>query len=308
MAKKKPATPPAKRQRLPPPAKAEAVTKYVAAGMSPSKAAQLLAAAWSGHHDWSVAKAIKSVGGWLRKFLSTGSVADLPRSGRRRRVPKEAAQEAGRLLTDGQEVKHPMPNNDAPAIRVPFPSFAMALALCPALAAIKAKYRVKRAALRAAIKKHCPDIKFARLFLKLAFTPARMAERQAGAREMLITFAEDAPRTIYVDETKVVLFGARNDNLKVWRLLRKGDPDVHLLHVGGFQFKPFKVCVYAAVNAELGLVGWQLTTGTEGLGTSLWRLPAAAAALGDKEEELKANPYKVGWWGAGKSKCSQGGL
>jgi hypothetical protein len=64
---------------------------------------------------------MKSVAGWLEKFLQTGSVSDLPQPGHKPIVSEEDAVAAGQLLVDGQEVKHPIPDNHKTKSRVHFP-------------------------------------------------------------------------------------------------------------------------------------------------------------------------------------------
>ena len=282
-----------KNQRLTPGAKAAAVVAYLDAGRKRKAGTNLLAAAWCELPRSCAKKAMKGVAGWLEKFLRTGSVSDLPQPGHKPIVSEEDAVAAGQLLVDGQEVKHPIPDKHKTKSRVHFPSFEMAVALSPELAAIKAKYDISSNALLDAIKRHCPDIVWGRLYAKPALSPKHLAERQACAAKLLRCARADGDRTIYVDETKVLLFGTTNDDIKVWRRQGEKHPDAELLHVGGCNFKPFKLCLYAAVNAEMGLVGWQLTTGTTRLGASIKRWPIPGADVGDKEKELQAKPYMV---------------
>lgn len=77
----------------------------------------------------TASKLARGAARWLATFKKTSAVADLPKSGRPRKVPKAVAVEAGNLLVDGQAVTVPNPQGGTMTARVPFPDMTVALAL-----------------------------------------------------------------------------------------------------------------------------------------------------------------------------------
>lgn len=276
--------------------RAAAVIKYIQCGCSKAALAPALLSTGFAKSAKQCANAARAAARWFRNFKKTGTVAELPRPGRPHRLPRAVALTAGNLLVDGQEVQVPNPQGGMMTVRVPFPDMTLALALSPPLLKIMRDYGLSRRALIRAITEADPRIQYLPLYVKRKFSDADKLERQRVAQQLLQQPASWFRNIIYIDETKMVVFGTENPDINVWRRVSDDNPGALLLHVGGRGFAPFKLHFLAAVNAQVGLLGWQLTTGSTHLGQTLMRDPLPGTEIGTIERTC----YKVSWPGRWK--------
>ncbi len=202
---------------------------------------------------------------WEEVLKATGALHDRKRPGPHRQVSNALAAEAAELLMDGLPVKVLTPGAAPQVERIHFSSFKEALRCLPRLAAILAECDVTPETLLEAMKRARPNLHYGLQRIRINLSPQNLQQRQSLAAEHGNRDPKYWLDVVFVDETKVIILGDHPQDVKVWR--RAGGPDAdYVIHVGGWGSKPYKICLYAAVNARLGLVAYQFSTGTTSLG------------------------------------------
>lgn len=202
---------------------------------------------------------------WEELLLETGGLLDRPKPGPPHQVPLEVAAEAAQLLMDGLPAKVLNPGCAPRDSRVHFPSFALALQFVPRLQAIMDTYGVSADTLLSRMKEARPDLAYALQRVKVLLSPEHKRQRQIIAQVLSTNTPGFWQNVVFVDETKIIVMGESPVDVKVWRA-KGADGADHVIHVGGWGQQPIRIHLYAAVNAQLGLVAHWYSTGTTSLG------------------------------------------
>ena len=219
------------------------------------------------------------------KFLTTGSVQDLPRAHRNLKVPDAEVLRCATAFKGGYTRETAIDaDGEVPGVRhYFFTSMAEACEQCETLRAVMRKYDCSAHYLLKRMKKLDKNLKRVRLDYKIRLTDKQIASRQAAAAKMLSHHNQDPEylqHVCWVDEWHMWCT-ARDANLKVWADAH--DARVHqVLPTPQLKSTEKPICIrcVAVVNAILGPIHMEFTTGTTDL----------------KRELLKdvKDPYMVG--------------
>lgn len=188
---------------------------------------------------------------WATHFEAHYTLGDLPRSGRKPKVPDELAEECAKRFAAGY-------HHDG-ALRFHYTSWHQACVLDPFFHAVCAHKEAKLGTLWARMRAVRPAIKKLPLEVKWRFSDADRALRMASARKLLRS-PPDLRTAVFVDEASVMV--DRASKRSVWIDTTDGKP--HMLHLTertAYRSKR-KAKFYVAVNAVFGLLGVFFTTGT----------------------------------------------
>ncbi len=217
-------------------------------------------------------KAARNVKAWLDSWMETEGLSGAPHPGPTPKVPTNRAEELGLLMMNGKVYDIFKAGAERRTVRIYYPSWAAAFHGMPELDAACEEFNCTRDTLKAAILNACPALVYAPLHVRPGLSAEHITRRRECAQELAALPPEFWQRVVFVDETKIVLLGNSPTDVKVWRDAAGPDSDA-VLHVGGVGAKPRRICLYAAVNAQLGLVAFQFTTGTTDLGEGWDREP-----------------------------------
>lgn len=230
---------------------------------------------------------------WFDRLQETCTVADGPGRGRKHKLPDAVALEAARLVKAGLEVQPVHGGRALDKRRIWFHTIDEAVRHVPRLGQILDTFEIKVDHLVRRMHEVDKGLHWATLDIKGALSAEHTAARQKYAADLLARIAADPTlldRFVWVDEVKIWLFGGNSKNVHVW--CDAHDEGVHLVlpGCGKLGSRPVRVSMYVAVNAKLGLVGFQYTTPTTGF-PETWKQQAYARAPGAAD---RADPtYKV---------------
>ena len=247
--------------------KAKTVVYWLEQGKDFAKAAEVLKADWIPSPKDFPPHTVTYAPGWLDVLLETGALDGKRRTGPEHKVPLEEARDAATQLMDGSVVTVLQPGKEPKQARIRFTSIARAREYLPILNHLIDKYEVTEETLMDRMKEARPDLVYALQRVKYNLSDAHKRERQTTATALAGAPPSFLKTVVWVDETKIIVLGDNPKDVHVWRSKECADADC-VIHIGGFGSKPVKICLYAAVNAELGLVAYQFTTGTTGLGVT----------------------------------------
>jgi hypothetical protein len=224
---------------------------------------------------------------------SEAGVEDAAGRGRKVKLPDEVATEAAKLVKAGFEVRPVRGSQSLPARRNGFHTIGDAVRRVPRLKEILDNYDITADHLLRRMHAVDPGLHWGRVDVKAALTDAHKLTRLTYARKVLALIAQDPSFldfVVWVDEVKIWLFSGKASDVHVW--CDAHDQGVRLVvpgcgTVGG---KPVIVALYAAVNAKLGLVGWQYTYPTTGF-PDKWQQRAYGRIAGAAER--RDTDYKV---------------
>ena len=209
----------------------------------------------------------------MDKFVTQGSVFDLPRAGRPHKVPDDVAQQCAQSFKAGYSMGEIIDVDNG--VRVESHKFYTCLAdalygdyKCDMLCATLRDCEVSPDYLLQRMKEVDHNLQFIRLDYKLELKDHHKHTRQTAAEFMLRHCTQDPTfleRICWVDEWHCWCT-PQGRCIKVWadahdervrdvlpiKQLKKGE-------------KPVAIRVLAVVNARLGCVCWEYTTGTTGL-------------------------------------------
>ena len=238
--------------------------------------------------------AVKHCKHWYERLLVDGSVFDRPRRLGWRKLPDATALEAAKLVKEGVLVSVVHRHDGPPIRRVWFHSLDDAIRHVPRLRAIMTQFQVTPDYLLHRMHEVDKGLHWGKLDIKGTLKEEHKSERKRYAADLLACINADPlflDRFVWVDEVKIWLFGGSSSDVCVW--CDAHDEGVHLVvpGCGKVGAKPTRVCMYTAVNAKLGLVGFQYTHPTTGF-PDTWKQEAYPGAPGAK---YRADPdYKVG--------------
>ena len=238
---------------------------YNRMGCDKAKTMAALQSAWKPEGDAVPPHTAEYAAEWEKHLLATGGCADSARSGRPPKVSHDEAARAAALLIDGVTTRVLTPDGQIIQTRYGFTSFAEARCEIPELQQLMEARDCTADQLLAAMKKARPDLVYALQRVKIALSPDNIANRQARARALAQRTPEFWSQVVFVDETKMYVLGDSPTDVHIWRSKLATDK-ASVLHVGGWGQDPVAIHVYAAVNAQLGFVAYQFTTGTTKLG------------------------------------------
>lgn len=235
----------------------------------------------------------KYAASWRAQLLKFGSLLRRPHPTGQRKVPTAPAIQAAEALGAGFETTVFPYHGPSYKTRTHYTSFAQACAFDPVVNQIMTKYKVTEDTLRKRMLEVRPDLAFTTINLKPLLDAANMTYRQGRARVlcgMPDKFWEDIA---WVDETKIIIMGMDSSGVRAWLLKNAGDAD-GVIHVGGKTGNAVHIHIYAAVHAKYGLVAYQFSTGTTGLGSrrdgNNWprvMLPVEGVDLDDIDYEVR---------------------
>lgn len=210
-------------------------------------------------------------------FMTTGSVADAPRSGRPSKIPLNVALRAAELVKAGKWV-WVKPKSQGIKRQVCFTSISQAIKELQELQDIITKYNATDEQLRKRMLKADDDLKFITLHMKYDHTAAEMQLREAFCKQQL----EDAKHVpggmaafleslIFCDEAAVTLSDNSSTKVHVWasKAAMAQNTVLHMPHLKNH--KQCKIHFFIAVSGhpafahKNGLVYWDFTTGTTAL-------------------------------------------
>lgn len=203
----------------------------------------------------------------FRKFLQTGSIQDLPRSGRPPRLPDHIALRASYLVKLGYEVKVYFGDTtkEPLVVRKYFNSIRQACDTVPELAAILTEYNITPSKLLARMHQVDKHLTYMKLHYKLELTqPQKDARLEfSGAQLQLIAHnKEHLLRVFYMDEASILIVPGGDPNIKIWADSRNHDVQ-QVLHIPNLPKGKFiKVHFVVVVNPLLGPVFMEMTSGT----------------------------------------------
>lgn len=244
------------------------VFAYLENGCDMGKTHTALMAAWAKEHGGSAESYPKHLHKyapqWLARLKHEGRLTDKPRPGPAPKLPREAALKAAELLERGVPFKAYNPHGPKTYRYVPAASWREAIENTPELAQLMTTYGISLETLRRRVKEERPDLQWLLLDGKPSFTQEEKHERQETAEGLAKMPAGYFERVHWVDEVKMLLLGKSHTKVHGWRSIHdhKWGEAIELSHYNG---EPIKICLYLCVNARLGYVGHQLTTGTTGL-------------------------------------------
>lgn len=238
--------------------------------------------------------AVKHCKKWFERLKEEGCVSDHPRRLEWRKLPAAEAVEAAALVKRGILVPVERARGERFTQHVWFHSIDDAVRHVPRLQEILQKFEITPEHLLHRMHEEDRTLHWGKLDMKGILTDEQKFERQRYAANLLALIQADPhllDRFVWLDEVKIWLFNGNAPNVHVWR--DAYDEAVHFVvpgcgKVGG---KPMRVCMYVAVNAKVGLVGFQYTHPTTGF-PERWTQQAYPGAPG---AEGRVDPdYKVG--------------
>ena len=230
-------------------------------------------------------------------FMTSGDLADGPRSGRPTQISDEDALVASEAIKAGKKLTRRIKGGTITLITY-FTTVREAIIALPGVKAIMDKYDTTPRKLYMAMKRADPYLKRRSIVLKPAFTEAQKKDRRSFAQRLLAEWNLSAAEfrailsrivqcdegrftyTVYSKEHKKVLIDRRTTLLHDYVTLPKIDGEEELtVH--------FFICVSAhpAFAKYNGLVYWELTTGTS-------HIKRVFNTLSDDDEE---HVYQVRW-------------
>lgn len=201
---------------------------------------------------------------WAHKLLTEGSVLDAPHPGHPI-IPNEVAVEAAKLLAQGYTAGSAQPGDGAPNKHFWFHSIGEAVRLVPRLGEIIAQYSVDKHHLLRRIHEVQPTLLLSKVHIKALLSAPQRNLRKICAAWFLARLAADPhflDKVVWIDQVKVWLFSGQPGSVKVWHDAHAEGWEVLVSCCGAATAKPVRLCLYAAVNAIMGLVFFQFTTDT----------------------------------------------
>lgn len=238
---------------------------YNRMGRDKAKTMAALESVWEPKGDAVPPHTVEYAAEWEKHLLATGNCADSARSGRPPKVSHEEASAAAELLIDGVTTRVILPDGQIIVTRTGYTSFAEARCEVPYLQQLMDTRNCTADTLLHAMRKARPDLVYALQRVKMGLSLSNIADRQAKAAKLAEKPPEFWSRVVFVDETKMHVLGDSPTDVHIWRSKLATDK-ASVLHVGGWGQTPVAIHVYAAVNAQLGFVAYQFTTGTTELG------------------------------------------
>lgn len=219
------------------------------------------------------------------KFFAEGTVHDLPHAGPHLLVPDDEVRECAAAFKEGY-TREATVDSDEEVLGVRhyfYTSMAEACEQCEVIRRVMHKYDCSPDYLLRRMKQLDPNLKKVRLDYKIKLNPEQMASRQQAAAMLLERIRKDPTfllRVCWIDEWHVWCT-AKDAHLKVWADAH--DSRVHeVLPTPQLKKteKPIVIRCVAMVNAILGPIHMEFTTGTTDLQRDLLK--------------EKTEPYKVG--------------
>ena len=204
------------------------------------------------------------------KFLTTGSVQDLPRAHRNLKVPDADVLRCATAFKEGytREAAIDADGEVAGVRHYFYTSMADACEQCETLRSVMRKYDCSAKYLLKRMKQLDKNLKRVRLDYKIRLTEKQIRSRQTAAAKMLSQHNKDPEylqHVCWVDEWHMWCT-ARDANLKVWADAH--DARVHeVLPTPQLKSTEKPICIrcVAVVNAILGPIHMEFTTGTTDL-------------------------------------------
>lgn len=220
--------------------------------------------------EYAAAHAMDNVERWIKNFEETGSAADLPRPGRSANLSREDLTRAAQLVAQGLELRPRGAARNAPQRWLAFHSIRGAINKVPELARLMAKGGYASVeTFRKALIKVDPKLKWCRAQIKPALTHQQRQRRQQFAAENMQRAPEWWHRVVFLDMTTVHVLGTDSKAPHIWA--HTDDTDFRsIVKITSYKQKSVRIHLYAAVNAQLGLVFHQYVTGTTELGEASW--------------------------------------
>lgn len=202
------------------------------------------------------------------RFEATGSVFDLPRSGRKRKLTDAMARKAAKIFKCGYEVFRSYGNGQPAAIeREYYTSINEALANEPALEAIRAEADISPKEFLNRMKAVDPGLVRRRRDLKRHLSLAQQQARQKAAKQWWRAYKyggkdDYLKKLVFIDEATIFVCDAAKANMKVW--CDAGDDNAcGVLMLAKMKEKtPIKLRFYIAVSPVYGPLMITFTTGT----------------------------------------------
>lgn len=210
----------------------------------------------------------------FKHWYESGSLQDLPRSGRPTVIPAEVALEAAALVKQGEWVSVVKQGREIRK-KVYYTSIHHAVLKLDRLGEIMEKYGVDCKGLLHAMHKHDPDLTRRSIYFKYEFPPELLRARVMSTTELLASLPPPGAerkvwldRLVWIDEGGIMLSDYSKKSVKVWcskHDLHRNDV-VHLPHVKDQDDCKvhfiLAVCSHPRFTRTNGLVYWEYTTGT----------------------------------------------
>lgn len=254
---------------------------------------------WGEHCDTECPPhAYKACARWYKRLMEEGGVHDAPRGAPLHKVPDAVAARAAALVKEGYLVRVTRgagagPNRTHEERRF-YHSIHEAVSRVPELHGMLTTYDVSMEHLLRRMHEVDPDLKWGRLDTKHRLKEETMAQRVNYCTTLLEHLEGDPMflnKVLFLDETKVWGFDGSAMDVHVWYDAHCAEARTVLPCVSTAGAKPMHVCLYAAVSGDVGLVGFQYTSGTTDFPAKWPQEPLARAAGAAERQDPN---YKVG--------------
>lgn len=225
---------------------------------------------WDGAEEFVIAHTTQQLtrlsNRWGRRFMQGGSMRDLPRRKKGRKIPLEEARRAAWYLKSGRWMVVPgTDHREAALVHRYYTSLDMACQHCPELMAIRQKYRVTNKEFYRAMHEADPKLARRRVRLRYELKEETMRDRQDRAAKLYERCTNDSTyldRIYFIDECGIVIDNVLKKGVQVY-IDAHDHGYKHVIHTENVHNgSRIKLHILAAVNAVHGAVYLEFTTGT----------------------------------------------
>lgn len=203
-----------------------------------------------------------------KKLLETGGLQDRKRSGRKPKITKATLTQCCEVLKAGYTVWEPAVGTFGHRYWATIKDAVYGPSSNPFLAWVCTQHGVTPELLQKRLHRHDPNLAHKHLSFKKALSPQQVFERQWVASRLLqLSLAQPTllNRAWWVDECAITFSGNDLKTVKVYCDRRSAAAQAtHAIYrnIPGTRYRTITVRIIAAVNAHLGPVYMEFTTGT----------------------------------------------
>jgi hypothetical protein len=212
-----------------------------------------------------------------KKLLETGGLQDRKRSGRKTKISKDTIAHCCEVLKGGYAVFEPALNTIGHRYWASIKDAVYGPNSNPFLAWVCTQHGVTPELLQKRLHRHDPNLAHKHLRFKKSLSPEQVFERQWVASRLLqLSLAQPTllDSALWVDECAINFSGNDLKTVKVYCDRRSAAAQAtHAMYrnIPGTRYRTITVRIIAAVNARIGPIYFEFTTGTTDI--NRWVLP-----------------------------------